>query len=230
MATIAYTATQKTSLTEQAKRWTDNMVAAIMSDDFDADEDSFRALFQDTLNFSRLEIMSDDELTKTSTKTTKTNKRQKRVKKVKDPNAPTKPPTPYILFLWGDKTAPELLGTGKVNALKSDDPEMVHKDAVSKAAAAWKDMNDEDKTPYVERNATLKTLYTSAMDTYNSDSDNTTTEPENSFVPSETTNDEPSTEPTPPEPSPTEPTPPEPVVKKNKTKTAKSKKTKPDKN
>ena len=54
MATIAYTATQKTSLTEQAKRWTDNMVSAIMSDDFDADEDSFRNLFQDTLNFSRL--------------------------------------------------------------------------------------------------------------------------------------------------------------------------------
>ena len=218
MATIAYTATQKTSLTEQAKRWTDNMVAAIMSDDFDADEDSFRNLFQDTLNFSRLEIMSDDELTKTSTKT---NKRQKRVKKVKDPNAPTKPPTPYILFLWGDKTNPELLGAGKVNALKSDDPEIVHKDAVAQAAAAWKEMSDEDKTPYVERNAALKTLYTSAMETYNSDSDNNTTEP---------TNDEPSTETTLTEPTPSQPTTDETVVKKNKSKNAKSKKTKPSKN
>ena len=211
MATIAYTAAQKTSLTEQAKRWTDNMVSAIMSDDFDADEDSFRTLFQDTLNFSRLELMSDDELTKTSTKT---NKRQKRMKKVKDPNAPTKPPTPYILFLWGDKTNPELLGTGKVYALKSDDPQMVHKDAVAQAAAAWKDMSDEDKNPYIERNAALKTLYTTAMESYNSDSDNAT---------------EPSTQTT-PQTTPTETTTKEPVVKTTKSKTAKSKKTKPAKN
>lgn len=180
MTTVAYTATQKTSLTDMAKRWTDHMVSTIMSDDFDADEDSFRALFQDTLNFERLELMSDDELTKTNTKTnTKINtKTNKRVKKVKDPNAPTKPPTPYILFLWGDKTNPDILGTGKVNALKSDDPQMVHKDAVAQAATAWKNMSDEDKNPYTERNAALKTLYTSAMETYNSDSDNNTTEPE----------------------------------------------------
>jgi ABC-type branched-subunit amino acid transport system substrate-binding protein len=61
MTTVSYTTAQKTSLTEQAKRWKDHMVAAIMSDDFDADEDSFRNLFKDTLNFSRLEIMSDSE-------------------------------------------------------------------------------------------------------------------------------------------------------------------------
>ena len=143
------------------------------------------------------------------------------MKKVKDPNAPTKPPTPYILFLWGDKTNPELLGAGKVNALKSDDPQIVHKDAVAQAAAAWKDMSDEDKAPYVERNAALKTLYTSAMETYNSDSDNNTTEP---------TNDEPSTETTLTEPTPSQPTTDETVVKKNKSKNAKSKKTKPSKN
>jgi len=221
MTTIAYTATQKTSLTDMAKRWTDHMVSTIMSDDFDADEDSFRALFQDTLNFERLELISDDELTKTNTKT---NKRQNRVKKVKDPNAPTKPPTPYILFLWGDKTNPELLGTGKVNALKSDDPQMVHKDAVAQAAAAWKDMSDEDKNPYIERNAALKTLYTTAMESYNSDSDNAA-ESENSFLPSEPTNDEPSIETT-----PNEPTTDQPVVKKNKSKNAKSKKTKTSNN
>ena len=258
MTTIAYTATQKTSLTDMAKRWQNHLVETIMSDDFDADEDSFRTLFQDTLNFERLELMSDDELTKTNTKT---NKRQNRVKKVKDPNAPTKPPTPYILFLWGDKTNPDILGTGKVNALKSEDPQMVHKDAVAQAATAWKNMSVEDKTPYTERNAALKTLYTSAMETYNSDSDNYTTEPEHTFVPSKTTSNEPTTneptpnepttnepttnEPTTNEPTPTEPTPTEsthtesthtesthtePLLKKNKSKNAKSKKTKPSKN
>ena len=167
MATVAYTAAQKTSLTDQVKRWTEQMVAQIMSDDFDADEDSFRTLFQDTLNFSRLEVMSD---TSTEVKTGKTTgKRQKREKKVKDPNAPTRPPSSYILFLWGDKSNPDVLGTGKVNQLKSEDAEMIHKDAVSKAATAWKEMSDDDKAPYVKRNAQLMELYEKALINYNSD-------------------------------------------------------------
>ena len=171
MATVSYTAAQKSSLTDQAKRWTEQMVQQIMSDDFDADEDSFRTLFQETLNFSRLEIMSEQQITSTNT-----NKRQKREKKVKDPNAPTKPPTPYILFLWGDKTNPDILGTGKVNQIKTENPDISHKDAIAQSAAEWKDMSDDDKSSYVQRNAELKNLYTTAIQNYNSDSENTTTE------------------------------------------------------
>jgi hypothetical protein len=222
MTTVTYTAAQKTSLTDQAKRWQDHMVSAIMSEEFDADENSFRNLFQETLNFSRLELMSE---TSTEVPTGKRQKRMKRVKRVKDPNAPTKPPTPYILFLWGDKTAPDLLGNGKVNALKSDNADMVHKDAVSQAAAAWKVLSVEDKTPYVERNAALKTLYTTAMETYTSDSDNTTTEPE-TYTAQET---EPDTETAQePEPDTEIAKEPEPVVKK--TKNTNTKKTKAQKN
>ena len=169
MTTVAYTTAQKTSLTDQAKRWTNDMVAQIMSDDFDADEDSFRNLFQETLNFSRLEVMSETSTEVSAGKGAA--KRVKRVKRVKDPNAPTRPSSSYILYLWGDKThrGPDILGTGKVNALKSEDSEMVHKDAVSQAAAAWKELSEEDKTPYVERNAALRTVYEKAMETYNSD-------------------------------------------------------------
>ena len=170
MTTVAYTAAQKTSLTDQAKRWQDHLVDAIMNDDFDADEESFRALFQDTLNFSRLEVMSDTSSMEVNTgKTGKRQNKVKREKKVKDPNAPTRPPSSYILYLWGDKTDTDALGNGKVNELKGADADMIHKDAVSQAAAVWKEMSVEDKAPYVERNAELKEVYEKAMVTYNSE-------------------------------------------------------------
>ena len=35
MTSIAYTAAQKNSLIDQTKRWTENMVEKIMSDDFE---------------------------------------------------------------------------------------------------------------------------------------------------------------------------------------------------
>ena len=170
MTTVAFTAAQKTSLIEQAKRWTNDMVSQIMSDDFEADEDSFRALFQDTLNFSRLEIMSEASfmLVNSGKTTAKTQNKVKRCKKVKDPNAPTRPPSSYILYLWGDKTDTELFGNGKVQLLKSEDADMIHKDAVSQAATAWKEMNHHDRAPYIDRNAQLKEVYEKALLTYNS--------------------------------------------------------------
>ena len=170
MTTVAFTAAQKTSLTEQAKRWQDHLVATIMSDDFEADEDSFRALFQDTLNFSRLDLMSEDSSIEVNSGYTTTNRQSKvkRGKKVKDPNAPTRPPSSYILYLWGDKTDTELFGNGKVLLLKSQDADLIHKDAVSLAATAWKEMNEDERAPYVHRNSELKEVYEKALLTYNS--------------------------------------------------------------
>ena len=146
------------------------MVQQIMSDDFDADEDSFRTLFQETLNFSRLEIMRNNKshlLTPISVKNVK--------KRLKTLTLLQIPPTPS-LFLWGDKTNPDILGKGKVNQIKTENPQISHKDAIAQSAAEWKDMSDDDKSSYVQRNAELKNLYTTAIQNYNSDSENTTTE------------------------------------------------------
>ena len=79
--------------------------------------------------------------------------------RAKDPNAPTRAKTPYMVFLWSEDAG--------VAAVKSQsDWTGSHKEAMSAAAAQWKQMSDEQKQPFVDEAAIDKKRYVAEMASY----------------------------------------------------------------
>lgn len=84
-------------------------------------------------------------------------KKERRVtaKKEKDPNQPKRPQSAY--FLWMNSVRAQL---------KVDNPDLSHKQVISKAGSDWKLMSENDKIEYNEQAAVLKKQYEEAMKKY----------------------------------------------------------------
>lgn len=152
------------SNTEQGKVLTNFIVSSIMSDNFNANEDSFRKILQDTLTISlsnQIQQWTDLIVSTIINKDFKHNEDNYRTLIHNSLNFDIqfnnkKPISPYLLFLWGDRTDRALLGHGIVNTFKDESPQLTHKEAVKKAAAYWRSMTDLQKSPYIIRSDQLK--------------------------------------------------------------------------
>ena len=131
--------------------------SAVMEDEFPADEESFQQLCEATYNVSSFKV---GEMVVRETGDTPSVGRKgkvKKEKKEKDPNAPKRAKTPYMNWLWGPD------GMEKV---KSENPDLTHKAAMSKAAEVWKGMDDGGKETWVKMSGEQKAEYESAMKDY----------------------------------------------------------------
>ena len=129
--------------------------SAVMEDEFPADEESFQQLCEATYNVSGFKV---GEMNIRETGDTPSVKgRKTKTKKEKDPNAPKRGKTPYMNWLWGSE------GMEKV---KADNPDLTHKQAMSKAAEVWKGMDGGAKEPWEKMSGEQKVEYEAAMKDY----------------------------------------------------------------
>jgi hypothetical protein len=129
---------------------------AVMEDEFPADEESFQQLCDATYNVSGFKV-GEMVVRETGDTPSVKGKKGKKEKKVKDPNAPKRAKTPYMNWLWGSE------GMEKV---KSENSELTHKQAMSKAAEVWKGMDDGGKEEWVKMSGVQKEAYELAMKDY----------------------------------------------------------------
>jgi len=150
MSQITFTPSQIDYLQTWFNAQTSKYVNAVMDDDFDADQEAFEILTGSTFNTTGFKVGSTREVSDTPTKTKKT-------KKKKDPNAPKRAKTPFMNWMWSDD------GVSKV---KTTNPDMIHKDAVSEASKVWGTMDDAAKTKWIEMSVAQKVVYESEMESY----------------------------------------------------------------
>ena len=130
---------------------------AVMEDEFPADEESFHQLCEATYNVSGFKVGEMGVRETGDTPSVKGKKTKTKTKKEKDPNAPKRGKTPYMNWLWGSE------GMEKV---KAENPDLTHKQAMSKAAEVWKGMDDGGKETWVKMSGEQKAEYESAMKDY----------------------------------------------------------------
>lgn len=87
---------------------------------------------------------------------------KRRTRRAKDPDAPKRPKSAFMIWQWDSEH-----GVAKV---KQENPDIAHKDAVSRASEVWKSMSDEDKAPWVAKSEEAKEAYKSQMRDYNPNS------------------------------------------------------------
>tara|TARA_Y200000002_G_scaffold381127_1_gene394292 strand:+ start:150 stop:941 length:792 start_codon:yes stop_codon:yes gene_type:complete len=127
---IEFTTSQMELLNTMMTNKIKECLTAIDDDDFDGDLDSFQNLYQRVLNFDQITVVDNPINTKKkSRKKTKTST----VKRTK---------TPYINWLWNSD---EDIGMSKI---KSQNPELTHKQCMSEAGKIWKQMTTEEKLKY----------------------------------------------------------------------------------
>lgn len=132
---------------------------AVMEDDFPADEEAFQGLCDATYNVSGFRVgeMVGRDVGDMPAGGAKKIVKGPKVKKVKDPDAPKRAKSSYMNWLWSDD------GMDKV---KVENPELTHKQAMSKAAEVWKAMDDGAKESWVVMSDGQKALYVEAMKEY----------------------------------------------------------------
>ena len=153
---IGFSKEQKGVLEKMMKDKISECVDNIMNsdsegDDFEGDRDSFNNLFEKLFTFKSLKE-------ETNVKEKKTVKSKKIVK---DPNMPKKFKTAYFMWLWNDDIN---IGMSKI---KKDFPELIHKQALSKAGQIWNEMNELQKQPFTDLSLKDKARYELEMLDYN---------------------------------------------------------------
>ena len=83
------------------------------------------------------------------------NKKKRKKRKVKDPAAPKRPLGAYFYY-FKDNNA----------RIKQENPDLIQKAVVSKIAANWKQLTEEEKAPYVERSKQDKLRYIREKEIY----------------------------------------------------------------
>merc|ERR1712070_427882 len=151
---ITFTTDQLAFLGQWFNQQKNAYVGAVMEDEFPADEESFQNLCDATFNVSGFKV---GEMAVRVTGDTPTGGRKKKEKKEKDPNAPKRGKTPYMNWLWSSE------GMEKV---KSENPDLTHKAAMSKAAEVWKGMDGGAKEPWEKMSGDQKEAYEKAMKDY----------------------------------------------------------------
>ena len=151
---ITFTSQQIAFLTQWFSQQKNAYVGSVMDDEFPADEESFQNLCEATYNVSGFKV---GEMLRETGDTPSAGKKVKREKAKKDPDAPKRAKTPYMNWLWSED------GMAKV---KTDNPELTHKAAMSKAAEVWKGMDDDAKTTWNEMSVEQKKAYDTAMKDY----------------------------------------------------------------
>ena len=129
---------------------------AVMEDEFPADEESFQQLCDATYNVSGFKV-GEMNVRETGDTPSVKGRKTKKEKKEKDPNAPKRAKTPYMNWLWSSE------GMEKV---KSENPDLTHKLAMSKAAEVWKGMDGGAKEPWEKMSGEQKEAYELAMKDY----------------------------------------------------------------
>ena len=154
---MTFTPEQIGFLREWFTTQTRQYVTAVMDDDFEGDEENFQKLCDTTFNPDGFKVgkMKSEEKSKGDEKS------GKRTRKTKDPNAPKRPKSAYMCWLWSDE------GVAKV---KSDNPDMNHKDAVKRASEVWGEMTSEQKGPWESMSADSKKEYEEKMKDYSPNS------------------------------------------------------------
>ena len=152
---IGFSKEQKDILEKMMKEKISECVDNIMNSDseggdFEGDRDSFNNLFEKVFSFKSLK---EEE-----------NVREKKMRKSKkmkrDPNMPKKNKTPYFMWLWNKE---EDIGISKI---KNDFPELIHKQALSKAGQIWNEMTEEDKQVFNDLSFKDKERYEKQMFDY----------------------------------------------------------------
>jgi hypothetical protein len=154
---ITFTPAQITFLGKWFNQQKNAYTSAVMEDEFPADEESFQQLCEATYNVGGFKVGEMVERETGDTPSVGRKGKVKKEKKEKDPNAPKRAKTAYMNWLWSSE------GMDKV---KSENPDMTHKQAMSKAAEVWKGMDDVGKESWVSMSAEQKAEYEAAMKDY----------------------------------------------------------------
>jgi hypothetical protein len=112
-----------------------------------------------TLIDGRVDIPTGDlehALQKMNTKT----KKNKRAKKQKDPDAPKRPACGYLLWLNANREAFK-------DELLAANPDTKMTDVVKHASSIWNAFDDDEKAPFNDKSALLRTAYHEQMKAYN---------------------------------------------------------------
>jgi hypothetical protein len=112
-----------------------------------------------TLIDGRVDIPTGDlehALQKMNTKT----KKNKRAKKQKDPDAPKRPASGYLLWLNANRDAFK-------DELLAAKPDTKMTDVVKHASSIWNAFTDDEKAPFNDKSALLRTAYHEQMKAYN---------------------------------------------------------------
>jgi len=169
---ITFTPDQISYLRDWFVNQSKQYVETVMDDDFEADEETFERLCGSTFNVSGFRegiIETNREI------------KVKKTRKKKDPNEPKRPKSAYMCWLWSDDG---------VNKVKEENEGIAHKDSVSKASAKWKEMTDDDKTPWTIMSSNEKEKYISNMKEYTAKRDGTQTNSEESQESNDDTNED----------------------------------------
>ena len=135
----------------------DQFKTAYFDDEFGGEEDDLDGLLGSlftTGGFKTGEVASRERGEEKSGK--------RRTRRAKDPDAPKRPKSAFMIWQWDADH-----GVAKV---KQDNPEIAHKEAVSRASEVWKSMSDEEKAPWLAKSEEAKEAYKSQMRDYNPNS------------------------------------------------------------